>query len=74
MKISYLHRLHIWVVLPDEHWGKADVFVNDIISRCVDIGNGVERLNVIPCTVIHVVSSSAREESEIPRDTMIIDD
>ena len=62
------------MVLPDEHWGKADVFVNDIISRCVDIGDGVERLKVIPCTVIHVVSSSAREESEIPRDTMIIDD
>ena len=60
--------------LPDEDRGKYDVIKDTIISVCVDIGDNAEILKVSHCTVIHAVSSSTREESEIIRDNMIVDD
>ena len=62
------------VSLPAEDLGKADVFIDDIISVCVDIGNNLKRLKAAPCTIIHAVSRKDSTSPIIPRDDMICDD
>ena len=63
------------VTLPVEDHGKADVFVDDIISIAPDINDNLQRLKAASCTVIHAISNTASSSStSIPRDDMIADD
>ena len=59
------------ISLPNEDRGKADVFVDDVISVCVDLEDNLPRLKTAPCTVIHAVAREKSENQVIPRDDMI---
>ena len=61
------------ITLPNEDWGKCDVYIDDIISVAVDIGDNVDRLRTAPCSVIHAIADNC-QDSILPRDNMIADD
>ena len=58
------------VELPDEDFGKADVFLDDIISCIVDKGDNLDRITKAPSTIIE---ATARQGSTmgVKRDPMI---
>ena len=62
--------------LPIEDQGKADVFVDDIISVAPDINDNLSRLKAASCTVLHAFAhnASASSSSSIKRDNLIADD
>ena len=64
------------VDLPIEDQGKADVFVDDIISVAPDINDNLSRLKAASCTVLHAFAHSASSSSStsIKRDNLIADD
>jgi hypothetical protein len=62
------------VVLPDDYHGKADCFVDDIISCAVDDGDNLLRLKAAACTVIHAISHQASSDTHLPRQDIIADD
>ena len=62
------------ISMPDEDSGKADCFIDDIISCCVDIGDNLERLMTAPCTILHAVATNSSGDSSIKRDNLIADD
>ena len=59
------------VDIPIETCGKSDVFIDDVISVCVDLDDNVERLTAAPCTVIHAVSHKATNTFDVERDDML---
>ena len=62
------------VPIFDEPDGKADVFVDDIMSITVDSGNNLEKLMAAPCTVIHAIAHSANGKTHIKRQDLISDE
>jgi hypothetical protein len=62
------------VTLPEDYHGKADCFVDDIISCVVDMGDNLLRLQAAACTVIHAVAHQAASDTFLPRQDIIADD
>lgn len=61
------------VSLPDEDHGKADVFIDDIITTVPDIGDNILRARAAPCTVLHAVCSNC-SDPHVTRDEILADD
>ena len=72
--IKFAQSRDLSVTLPDEDYGKADCFVDDIISCCVDINDNLGRLMAAPCTVIHALAHKCSSSSYVKRDNLIADD
>ena len=51
------------VNLPPEDQGKADVFIDDIISICVDKDDNLDCLKAAPCTIIHAIANRSSEQN-----------
>ena len=62
------------VPLTDEPDGKADVFVDDIMSITVDKDDNLKRLMTAPCTVIHAVAHKATGKTHLTRQDLISDE
>ena len=62
------------VKLPEKYNGKADCFVDDIISIAVDIEDNLQKLIAAPCTVIHAVANRAEGTTFVERNNMISDE
>ena len=62
--------------LPIEYKGKADVFIDDIISVAPDIDENLDRLRAASCTVIHALAHKVLNASSysIERDDLMADD
>ena len=52
----------------------ADVFIDDIITLGVDIGNNVTKIMAGPCTIIHAMAHTASNDTTILRQDFIADD
>ena len=52
----------------------ADVFIDDVITVGVDIGNNVEKLMAAPCTVMHALAHATDEKTFLPRQDFIAAD
>ena len=52
----------------------ADVFIDDVITVGVDIGDNTEKIMADPCTVIHALAHATEEDTVIPRQDMIAAD
>ena len=72
--IPFAKARELSVNIPADDSGKADCFVDDIISCAVDIGDNLEKLIAAPCTVIHAFAHKATSPSIIPRQNIISDD
>jgi len=69
--IPFAQARSLSVELPDEDWGKADVYVDDIISIAVDINDNLDRVIKAPITVIQAVAHRANCTGGIERDPMV---
>ena len=74
--IPYAQARKLSVDLPVEDNGKADVFVDDIISVAPDINDNLQRLRAASCTVLHAFAhkASSSSSSSIKRDNLVADD
>ena len=52
----------------------ADVFIDDVITIGVDIGNNIEKLMAAPCTVMHALAHASEGETHLPRQNFIASD
>ena len=68
--IKFAQARSMSVQVPLDVCGKADVFIDDVISCCVDINNNLDRLYKAPCTVIDAVAREGKS-SGVQRDPMI---
>ena len=59
------------VDLPSELKGKADVYIDDVISCTVDVGNNLERLKAAACTVIHAFAHNTEGPTYLERQDFI---
>ena len=53
---------------------KADVFIDDIITVGVDVGDNLLRLISAPCTAMHAFCHSIEGEVHVPRQEFIAED
>ena len=62
--------------VPNLEGGKcsADVFIDDIITVGVDIGDNLERITAGPCTVMHAIAHKNSAKHIVPRQDFIADD
>ena len=58
------------VQMPEEDQGKSDVFLDDIITCAVDIGNNLDRITKAPITIIEAVANQG-DTAGIKRDDMV---
>ena len=72
--IPYAEARQLSVELPDELSGKADVYIDDIISCTVDEGSNLEHLKAAACTIIHAIAHKAKDETFLPQQEFIADD
>ena len=72
--IAFEPGLELSVELPDDIGGKADVYIDDIISCAVDCNNNLKRLEVAPSTVLEAVAHNAEGETFIQRQHFISED
>ena len=72
-KIPFAESKEFSIPFPDESSGKADVFVDDIISVTADVGDNLSKLKKAPCTVIHALSHKPSKDLKLKRDDMICD-
>ena len=70
-KIPFAESKEFSIPFPDESSGKADVFVDDIISVTADVGDNLSRLKKAPCTVIHALAHKPSKPLRLKRDDMI---
>ena len=73
-KIEFAQAKDITVNIPLEIHGKADSFIDDIITVAVDIGDNRARIEAAPCTVLHAIAHNANNNSKVPRNDIISDD
>ena len=52
----------------------ADVFIDDIITVGVHLGNNLEKIVAAPCTVMHAIAHQASNRHLIPRQDFIAED
>ena len=69
--IPYAKARSLSVPLTQEPCAKADVFVDDIMSITVDIGDNLIRLATAPCTVIHAMAHAADGKTHLLRQDLI---
>ena len=74
MEIPFGQARDLSVDLPIETNGKADVYIDDIISCTVDINDNRERIRAAACTVIHAIAHTAQGETFLERQEFIADD
>jgi hypothetical protein len=72
--IPYASTRSLSVQIPDIARGKADNFIDDIISCVVDKKDNLRRIIAAPCTVIHAMGHSPSSETFIPRQDLISDE
>jgi hypothetical protein len=75
-EIPFAQAREMSVELPIKDRGKANVFIDNIISVAPDIGNNLGRLRAALYSVLHAFGHkmSASSTSAIPRDNLIADD
>ena len=75
-EVPFAQARELSVTLPIEDKGKADVFIDDIISVAPDINENLDRLRAASCTVLHAIAhkSSRHSQCSIKRDNLIADD
>ena len=73
-KVPFAQAKSMIVSLPNEDHGKADVFIDDIITVAVNINQNLQRAMAAPCTIIHAISHNETSDPIIPRDNLIADD
>ena len=61
------------IKIPLEENGKADVYIDDIITIAVEKGDNIERIRSAPSTVIHAVTINS-SSYPLPRDDIIEDE
>ena len=69
-KIPFAQAKKMCVKLPVEDNGKADVFLDDIISCVVDLNDNLDRITKAPSTVIDAVARQGKS-MDVERDNMI---
>ena len=72
--ITFEPGLEVSVEMPDDCKGKADVYIDDIISCTVDEGDNLRRLEIAPCTVLEAVAHNATGDTFIKRQHFISDE
>ena len=72
--IPFAQAMDLSVDLNEVNECKSDVFIDDLISLAVDIGNNLQRLIAAPCTVMHALAHKADGSTFLPRDNFIADD
>lgn len=68
--IPFAQPREMCVDFPEEDYCKADVFIDDIISMGVDVGDNVEKLKAAPSTILHAICHKS-DETFLPRDDII---
>ena len=61
------------VDLPDEEC-YADVFIDDIISICLDLSNNCTKICAGPCTVIEALERKGKTSYSVQKDELLADD
>ena len=69
--IPFEQGLEMSIDMPHDTGGKADVYIDDIISCAVDDGDNLKRLETAPCTVLEAVAHSAKGSTFITRQHFI---
>lgn len=59
------------VAIPLEPHGKADCFIDDIITVAVDLGENRAQIEAAPCTILHAMAHKASNQVSTPRDEII---
>ena len=72
--IPYASSRELSVDIPKISRGKADNFIDDIISCVVDEKDNLQRIIAAPCTIIHAIAHSSSSNTYIPRQNIISDD
>ena len=72
--IPFAQARELCVDIPENDCGKADCFIDDIITVAVDLGNNAERIAAAPCTVLHSVAHKCIGNIHVKRDNIISDD
>ena len=72
--IPFAKACQLSVPLEEEDTCKADVFIDDVISICVDIDDNLDRVKAAPCTIMHAIAHKNEGVSHIPRQNFIADD
>ena len=53
---------------------KADVFIDDLITVGVDVGDNLQRIIAAPCTIMHAIAHKAANDTSVPRQNFIAED
>ena len=72
--IEFEPALEMSVDLPPSTAGKADVYIDDVISCTVDVNNNLQKLKAAACTVIHAMAHKAKGPTHLTRQEFIADD
>ena len=62
------------VNLDEPNQCKSDIFIDNLISIGVDIGDNLQRLIAAPCTVMHAIAHKVSGPVHLPRNDIIADD
>jgi hypothetical protein len=73
-EIPFAKACKLSVPLEEEDTCKADVFIDDVITICVDIGNNLERVKAAPCTIMHAIAHKNTGKDYVPRQNFIAED
>ena len=72
--IPYAKAQELSVEIPIKSLGKADVFVDDIITVGLDMDDTLEKVTKAPITVMEAIADDAIFECDIVRDDLLSDD
>ena len=72
--IPFAKARELSVDIPVSLCGKADVYIDDVVTCAVDVGDNLERIKAAPCTVIHAVAHKASGNTHLKRQGFISDD
>ena len=73
LKIKFEEAKKLSVDLPDEEC-YADVFIDDIISICLDLSNNCTKICAGPCTVIEALERKGKTSYSVQKDELLADD